>query len=94
MLYELKENIKIREEDGFYLVVNLTTEDMLKGYPSFFKVNNVGAEILRILRKPLTEKEIIEELYYVFPEIEQNQLSMDADIFINKLIQYSLIKED
>lgn len=57
---KIKNNVKIREEDGFYLLINLNEESILKGYPSFFKINKIGKEIIDFMSKDVTTEEIME----------------------------------
>lgn len=92
MKYVLKENIKIREEDGFFLMVNLTTEDMLNGYPSFFRVNSSGVKMLQNLRAPISLDSLAEKLLMDFPNISSDQLVDDVNSFVQNLIRYSLVK--
>ena len=56
---KLKENIKIREEDGFFLLINLNEESILKGYPSFFRINTMAKEIIDYMRSDVTIEDIL-----------------------------------
>ena len=59
----IKDSIKIREEDCFFLLVNLDSSSILKGYPSFFKINKMGNEIILLLKESnLTKKDIIDQI--------------------------------
>ena len=92
-MIQLKTNIKTREEDGFYLIVNLTTEDMLNGYPAFFKTNAIGKYILELLHEPTSIENITKQLKSNYTSIDQRTLDVHASSFIEKLKQYSLISE-
>lgn len=56
----IKENIKIREEDGFFLLINLNETSILQGFPSFFKINGTTKEIVEFLRKDTSEESVLE----------------------------------
>lgn len=93
MRYKVKDQVRIREEDGFFLVVNLTTEDMLSGYPAFFKVNHVGKKTIDIICSFLTLENIVDQLLEVFPQVSRDKLHADTISFITTLNKYSLIEE-
>lgn len=92
MKYKIKEQVRIREEDGFYLVVNLTTEDMLSGYPAFFKANIVGKRIIDIIHVYSSVDEIVSRLKEFFPIISIECLGNDAKLFLSTLERYSLVE--
>lgn len=94
MKYKVKDQVRIREEEGFFLIVNLTTEDMLSGYPAFFKVNNLGKKTIDILNSYLSIEEVVDCLLEHFPSIQRERLKADTDYFISQLKRYSLIEEE
>jgi hypothetical protein len=92
-LIQLKKNIKIRNEEGFFLVVNLTTEDMLNGYPAFFQTNRLGKIILDLLAEPTTIDNITKQIVESYPSVEQDKIVEHAIRFVETLSKYSLITE-
>jgi len=93
MKFRIKDEVKIREEDGFFLVVNLTTEDMLNGYPAFFKVNALGETTLRILKSYHSIEEIVDILSHYFPSVPRENIEKYNNSFVSLLKRYSLIDE-
>lgn len=94
MKYKIKDQVRIREEEGFFLIVNLTTEDMLSGYPAFFKANSLGKKTIDIMNSYLSIEEIVDRLLEYFPQIKRERLRTDTDSFISSLKRYSLIEEE
>ena len=92
MKYKIKDQVRIREEDGFYLIVNLTTEDMISGYPAFFKANIVGKRIVDIIHVYSSIDEIVAKLSEYFPSVLNDRLENDAKLFLSTLERYSLVE--
>lgn len=45
----IQKELKIREENECYLLINLSSDSILKGYPSFFKINKTSKDIIEFL---------------------------------------------
>lgn len=71
---KIKKNIKIREEDGFYLLINLDDKSILRGYPSFFKINETAKNIIEYMRKDVLTEDIIN---YCFANLGMNSGQKD-----------------
>lgn len=56
---KIKKNIRIREEDGFFLLINLDEKSILRGFPSFFKINKTARNIIDFMNKDVTEADVI-----------------------------------
>lgn len=59
---KIRNDIKIREEDGFYLLINLDSESIIKGYPSFFKINDISRQLIEELKEYLIDEKEIEDV--------------------------------
>ena len=73
---KIKDSIRIREEDGFFLLINLNEESILKGYPSFFKINRIGKEIIDFMREDVTIDEIMEYCISKSPSYKKEETSI------------------
>lgn len=60
---KLREHLKLREEDGFFLLINLNDESIIKGYPSFFKINSSGKAIIEYLQKGEYKEEDVKKTF-------------------------------
>ncbi len=47
----ISDNIRIRKENGFYLITNVNPDSIIKGYPSFFKMNEGAKEAICVIQK-------------------------------------------
>lgn len=80
--------IKIREEDGFYLLINLDSNSIMKGKPSFFKINEEAKIMLDIIKNNSfgNYAELREVLYINSPyDID------DIEKFIDILVEMDVI---
>ena len=77
---KLKKNIATSEAG---LIFNPGTGDS-------FSVNNLGAEILSMLKDTRSQQEIISHLYSRY-EVERKQLEKDMDDFVSQLTDYNLL---
>ena len=57
-----------------------------------FSVNSTGYEILRLLRKDLSQEEIVNELTGIF-DISKDQAEKDVIDFLNMLEKYDLLEK-
>lgn len=85
---KLKESIKLRKEDEFYLLINLDSESILKGYPSFFKINNIGEKIVKLIEKTNYSKEEI--VRYILNNREYKCTEEAVLYFLDFLERYDL----
>jgi hypothetical protein len=79
---KLKKNIATSEAG---LIFNPGTGDS-------FSVNNIGAEILAILRENKSQGEIIEYLISKY-DTERVQIEKDMDDFVSQLTDYNLLDQ-
>lgn len=88
---KIKDNIKIRAEDGFYLLINLDEKSILNGYPSFFKINKMAKEIIDYMRAEVAIEDILDFCLQksVFYENQKEKIVR----FINFLRKADLICE-
>ena len=86
----INKELKIREENDFYLLINLNTEDVLNGYPSYFKINETGKLIIEALLENLSYDSVLEKLTEVYPDY--SDIKSDLDNFWIFLQRYGLIK--
>ena len=85
---KIKNDVKVRKEDGFYLIINLSTESVIKGLPSFFKINEVGNIIIEMLKeRSYNEREVLER----FVDTSISQASIVK--FLDFLKEYDLCYE-
>jgi len=77
---KLKKNIATSEAG---LIFNPGTGDS-------FSVNNIGAEILAMLKETKSQQEVISYLSTKY-DVEKNQLEKDMDDFISQLNDYNLL---
>ncbi len=57
-----------------------------------FSVNSTGYEILKLLRKDLSQEEIVNELTGIF-DISKDQAEKDVIDFLNMLEKYDLLEK-
>lgn len=94
MKYKIKQQVRIREEENFYLIVNLTTEDMLSGYPAFFKTNTLGKSIIESISDYSPIDRIVECLIAKYPKVNENRINDEVKHFIEILERYSLVEKE
>jgi len=85
----LNPKVKIREENGFYLLINLDEESIIKGNPSFYKINDFAKEIIDELEDYGGFDEISEVTFYLSGKLKIS-LSTVED-FIEKLIEGDIL---
>ena len=88
---KIKEQIKLRDEEDFYLLINLDSASILKGYPSFFKINDVAKEIVTLIQnEDLTREQILQ---FVSEKYETDSSQTEILTFLDFLSKNDLCEE-
>lgn len=88
-MLKFNEMIKIREEEDFFLLINLDTNSIIKGKPSFYKINIESKILIDLLkkRKSFDNKEDMVNYLYLKSPFEYSILN----IFIDDLLEMDVL---
>jgi len=64
----------------------------LENFNGFLKVNDIGAEILEILKNDVTVEEIVAEMLKKHPEATEAEASETVKEFTDKLIESGIVE--
>ncbi len=87
---KLKYNFIINEVADQFVAV--ATGDDMESFNGFVKTNDIGAEILEILKNDVTAEEIIAEMLKKHPEATVEEATETVNEFIEKLNAEGIIE--
>lgn len=73
-------------------MVAVPVGDDLEGFSGFLKMNDIGAEILEILKNDVTVEEIAEQMLKKHPEATMDEALETVKGFTDKLIESGIVE--